>query len=334
MTKTTHTNPDQLALPLTTPVLASTPKGADHPDRQARLDAARAVLARGVSGVRDDPQALAAYLAFRARFRGYSTRNTMLIWMQRPAARFCMGFRAWTTHGRRVRKGERGLMILAPILRRPTDVEIAAGHDPDTRVPAGFRTTTTFDYEQTVATRDDALTYVPPTPRLEAEGPEGLVVRLEAAAEHAGCRVRYTSLGYADGWYREADRTIAVRASLSGADRASVLCHELAHAVAHGTAAAGIGTTGTGAQAAEEAPQAVLTSLSRASKELQAEGAAYVALSALGLDTARATLPYLRGWAGGDDDALAAELDAIDRIAARLLALVDEATTTPTEATA
>ncbi|HIF20708.1 MAG TPA: ImmA/IrrE family metallo-endopeptidase [Gemmatimonadetes bacterium] len=312
MTKTNHTNPDQLALPLTTPVLAPTPKGADHPDREARLDAARAVLARGVSGVRDDPQALAAYLAFRARFRGYSARNTMLIWMQRPAARYCMGFRAWTTHGRRVRKGERGLMILAPILRRPTDIEIAAGHDPDTRVPVGFRTTTTFDYEQTVATRDDALTYVPPTPRLEADGPEGLVARLEAAAERAGCRVHYTSLGYADGWYREADRTIAVRASLSGADRASVLCHELAHAVAH----AG------GAPTAE----AVLTSQSRASKELQAEGAAYVALAALGLDTARATLPYLRGWACGDDDALAAELDAIDRIAARVLALADEAT--------
>ena len=63
----------------------------------------------------------------------------------------------------------------------------------------------------------------------------------------------------------------------------------------------------------------------RASRELQAEGAAYVALAALGLDTARATLPYLKGWAGGDDDALAAELSAIDRVASRLLALVDGA---------
>ena len=171
-------------------------------------------------------------------------------------------------------------------------------------------------WTETVATRDDALTYVPPTPRLESDGPEGLLARLEAAAQQIGCRVHYTSLGYADGYYREADRTIAVRACLSGADRASVLCHELAHAVAHGTA-----THGSGAPTAE----AVLTSQSRASKELQAEGAAYVALAALGLDTARATLPYLRGWAGGDDDALAAELDAIDRIAGRVLALVDEA---------
>ena len=300
-TKNTIT-PGQLALGLTTPVLSRAAQ-ADRPDREARLDAARAVLARGLSGVRDDPEALKAYLSFRARFRDYSSRNTLLIWMQRPSARFCMGFRSWTTHGRRVRKGERGITVLAPILRRPTADEVAAGADPDERVPAGYRTATTFDYEQTEAVADDALVYAPPTPRLDADGTAGLLAALEAAARSVGCAVRYSSLGYADGWYRGADRTICVRASLSGADRCSVLCHELAHAVAHGPEAA-------------ERP-------SRASAELQAEGAAYVALAALGLDTARASLPYLRGWASGDDDALTAELSAIDRIAGRLLALVD-----------
>ncbi|PAP77253.1 ImmA/IrrE family metallo-endopeptidase [Rubrivirga marina] len=123
-------------------------------------------------------------------------------------------------------------------------------------------------------------------------------------AESIGCAVHYTSLGYADGWYREADRTVCVRASLSRADRCSVLCHELAHAVAH------TGDRGT----------------SRAARELQAEGAAYVALAALGLNTARASLPYLKRW--GDDDRMAAELDAVDRIASRLLALVDDAAET------
>ena len=298
-TKTT-TPPGQLALGLTTPVLSRAAQ-ADRPGREARLDAARAVLARGLSGVRDDPAALAAYLAFRAHFHEYSARNALLIWMQRPSARFCMGFRSWTKHGRRVRKGERGITVLAPVLRRPTADEVTAGADPDERVPAGYRTAATFDYEQTEPTADDALVYAPPTPRLDAEGPAGLLAALEAAARSAGCSVHYSSLGYADGWYREADRTISVRASLSGADRCSVLCHELAHAVAHGPEAA-------------ERP-------SRASAELQAEGAAYVALAALGLDTARASLPYVRGWASGDD-ALAAELSAIDRIAGRLLDLV------------
>ena len=316
-TTNTHTTrrarpatPGQLALPLTTPVL-SVAQQAARPDREARLDAARAVLDRGLDGVRDDPAALAAYLAFRAHFRDYSARNAVLLWMQRPTARHCMGFKAWQTHGRRVRKGERGLVVFAPVLRRPTAAEVAAGHDPDDRVPAGFRTATTFDYEQTEATRDDALIYAPSVPRLDADGPAGLLARLEAAAQSVGCSVHYTSLGYADGWYREADRVIAVRASLSGADRCAVLCHELAHAVAHSQGAPGV--------------EAVLDAPGRASMELQAEGAAYVALAALGLDTSRATLPYLKNWSA-DDDALAAELGAVDRIAGRLLALVDSAT--------
>lgn len=307
MTKKTLHTPGQLALGLTTPVLSAAQQSA-RPDRQTRIDAARAVLARGVSGVRDDPDALRAYLAFRAHFHDYSSRNALLIWMQRPSAKHCMGFKTWTKHGRRVRKGERGLTVLAPILRKPTSDEVAARQDPEERVACGFKTATTFDYEQTEATSDDALVYTPPIPRLDADGPDELLASLEAAAEQIGCRVHYSSLGYADGWYREADRTICVREGLSGADRCAVLCHELAHAVAHSQGAPGA--------------EVVLDSQGRAPKELQAEGAAYVALAALGLDTSRASLPYLKSWAGHEDDALAAELDAIDRVAGLILHVV------------
>lgn len=58
MTKIT-TAPNQLALGLTTPVLSAAEQAA-RPDRQTRLDAAKAVLARGLSGIRDDPAALRA----------------------------------------------------------------------------------------------------------------------------------------------------------------------------------------------------------------------------------------------------------------------------------
>lgn len=312
-TKKTPTPPGQLALGLTTPVLSRSQQ-ADRPDREARLAAARAVLARGVAGVRDDPAALGAYLAFRAHFHEYSARNALLIWMQRPTARHCMGYKAWTAHGRRVRRGERGITVLAPVLRRPTAAEVVAGADPDDRVPAGFKTATTFDYEQTEPVADDALVYAPPVPRLDAEGPDGLVDRLEAAARSIGYAVETVDTGYADGRCRFDRRVVEVRAGLSPADRAAVLAHELAHAVAHAP-----GPDGPGADA--DGPGRP----SRASMELQAEGSAYVALAALGLDTARCSLPYLKGWAGGDDDALAAELGAVDRVAARVLALVDGA---------
>lgn len=273
-----------------------------------RMEAARATLADGLAAVRDDPGALARFLAFAARFRSYSARNQLLIYLQRPSARHCMGYRAWQDHSRQVRRGERGLTVLAPLTRRPTAEEIADGTDPDGRVVFGYRATVTFDYEQTDAVRDDALVYEPPVPRLEADGPEGLALRLERTASSIGYAVETAETGYADGWCRFRERTIRVRPGLSPADRAAVLAHELAHALAH-----------------VPATTPVKASVSKASMELQAEGAAYVALAALGLDTGRASLPYLKGWADGDDDALAAELAAIDRIAGRLLALIEAA---------
>ena len=86
-----------------------------------------------------------------------------------------------------------------------------------------------------------------------------------------------------------------------------MLCHEVAHALAHDPADREGGVT-------------------TAQREVQAEGAAFVALAALGLDTARASLPYIKGWAGGDgsDEAVRRELAAIDRIARTLLDRLDE----------
>ena len=297
----------QLALALTTPVL-SPARQAERPDRETRLVAARAVLARGLSGVKDDPAAMAAFLAFRARFHDYSLNNAVLIWMQRPTARYCMGFRAWQAHGRRVRKGERGLTVFAPIVARRNDEATGTASTDEDRV-VGYRTAVTFDYEQTEATRDDALVYTPPITRLAVEAPAGLVARLEAVAAGIGYAVQYRAeTGYADGWCNSRDRMITVSSSLTGADRASVITHELAHALAHAPA--------SGEGAAET---------TRAQRELQAEAASFVALSALGLDTGRSSLPYLRSWAGGDDEALMRELSAIDRIARDLVARVEAA---------
>lgn len=296
----------------------TTPNGRSR--REEKLAEARAVLERGLSDVREDPGVLAVYLRFRSHFRDYSVQNALLIQLQRPSTRFCMGYKAWQKHGRQVRRGERGLMIYAPILRRPTDEEIQDGADPERRVVAGYRVTHTFDYGQTDAVTDDALTYEAPTPRLNEDGYEGLAGRLEAVARSIGYAVSEgepgtPGLGYADGVCSFRDRRITLAAGLSSADRAAVLAHELAHALAHGRDGKADDEAVAGEEEGGARPDAV-------ARELQAEGAAYAALYALGLDTSRASLPYLRDWAGGDARLLA-ELGAIDRIAADLLARLD-----------
>lgn len=290
------------------PPLAEMPRGkrprtdaeraASHAERAEK---AKAILTSGLSEIAADPEALGRYLAFRSRFHDYSPANTVLILMQRPTARFCMGYRAWQKHGRQVRRGERGLMVYAPILTRPTKDEIASGAGPDERKVRGFRVATTFDYEQTDATGEGALVYESPLPRLGTETAPDLVRSLRALAAVWGYSVEAAS-GYADGYCDFARRVIGVRADLAADDEAAVLAHELAHAAAHDPKQAG--DTGQ---------------LSSAEREIQAEGAAFLALSMLGLDTSRAALPYLKGYAA-DGDAVAAQLAEIERIARLLTA--------------
>ena len=71
-------------------------------------------------------ETLTQYLAAIGRFHRYSLRNVMLIASQKPTATHVAGFHAWHKLGRFVKKGEKGIMILAPIVpalaRRPESV--------------------------------------------------------------------------------------------------------------------------------------------------------------------------------------------------------------------
>ena len=66
---------------------------------------------------------LQAYLGVMGRFRRYSPTNVLLIAMQQPTATHVAGFHAWRRVGRWVRKGECGIRILAPVVRRKGEEE-------------------------------------------------------------------------------------------------------------------------------------------------------------------------------------------------------------------
>src|ERR1700679_286090 len=59
-------------------------------------------------------EALTAYLNAMSRFHNYSFGNVLEIARQRPNATRVAGMYAWNQLGRRVKKGERGIRILAP----------------------------------------------------------------------------------------------------------------------------------------------------------------------------------------------------------------------------
>src|ERR1700680_222000 len=93
---------------------------------------------------------LTQYLAAIGRFHRYSPRNVMLIASQKPTATHVAGFHTWHTLGRFVKKGEKGILILAPIVRRKK--ESAEQNETDESSTAvGFRAAYVFDVSTNVA---------------------------------------------------------------------------------------------------------------------------------------------------------------------------------------
>ena len=98
------------------------------------LDVLAAALDEGHS------ERLTALFTAMARFHRYSFPNICLIAAQCPTATHVAGFQTWKSLGRFVRRGEKGIAILAPIVRR---CESAAADDENAVV--GFRQAYVFD---------------------------------------------------------------------------------------------------------------------------------------------------------------------------------------------
>jgi antirestriction protein ArdC len=82
-------------------------------------------------------EALTGYLKAIGRFHRYSIHNVMLIASQKPNASYVAGFRTWNELGRFVKKGEKGIVILAPIVRRKPEHE--EDHKESSTSVTGFR---------------------------------------------------------------------------------------------------------------------------------------------------------------------------------------------------
>src|SRR6201986_2617838 len=74
---------------------------------------------------------LTAYLSAMAKFHTYSFGNIMLIARQKPDATNVAGIRTWNSLGRFVKRGEKGIFILAPMIgfRRLRQEKTAADDD-------------------------------------------------------------------------------------------------------------------------------------------------------------------------------------------------------------
>src|SRR5579875_1316106 len=133
-------------------------------DRPAKVQALIERMAEGVGSVIKSPESWRDVLARQARFHTYSFGNQLLIAMQRPAAARVAGYRTWQKAGRQVRKGEKGIAILAPVTVKKAR-ERDDGTTEEWWALVGFRVEYVFDIAQT-----------DPIPGKPQEQPEPLLV--------------------------------------------------------------------------------------------------------------------------------------------------------------
>ncbi len=162
------------------------------------------------------------YLKFAASFHDYSFHNCCLIFSQRPDASRVSGFHSWRKLGRHVKKGEKGIAILAPVTVKRRDEE-RKEEDVNPEVVTMFRTVYVFDVSQTEGAD------LPEAPVLTgADCNTEIGSALIRFADCRGITVHSEKLsGSAMGVSRGG--SIAIDESLQGADYFAVLCHEVAH---------------------------------------------------------------------------------------------------------
>ena len=95
-------------------------------------------------------EVLTQYLGAMAKFHTYSFGNIMLIARQKPSASNVAGVRSWNSLGRFVRRGEKGILILAPLVgRKVKTVEEITRENGEEKNPQaqlyGFRAVYVFE---------------------------------------------------------------------------------------------------------------------------------------------------------------------------------------------
>lgn len=264
-------------------------------EREARtqdaLTEAHDQLVRAVESLvtSDDWQAM---LATASRFHTYSPSNVLLIMLQCPDATRVAGYRKWQELRRQVRKGERGIRILAPVVVKRPDPE-KPGAEPRPRV-VGFRSTSVFDISQTDG---EDLPDISPE-LLTGEDLHDSWTTLAKWLADAGWMLERGDCNGANGYTFHAERTVRVREDVEPAQAVKTLSHEIAHVLMHG----------------DEKDRTC-----RGRIEVEAESVAYLVSSALGLDSGSYSFPYVAGWSGGDVEVIKATAERVMGTARRIL---------------
>jgi hypothetical protein len=217
--------------------------------------------------------------------------------MQCPTATHVAGYRAWQAMGYQVRRGEKGIRILAP---RPYARQNPMTNEEERKVY--FVTVPVFDASQLANLDEKPLpTFFTPL----GDDQQALYARLVQVLGDDGISVNEQATGNAQGY--SVGGRIAISEGLDSRNKLLTLIHEYAHELLHWSA-----------DGKRESKQI---------KECHAEAVAYVVAHHLGIHNPFSA-DYLQHW-GTTPAALMAELDTVRRTAAHIIERIEKPSTPP-----
>ena len=260
-----------------------------------------------------------AYLTTMAKFHNYSFNNTLLIAMQ--GGQLVAGFNKWKdTFHRTVKKGEKGIKILAPApykVKQKMEKLDEQGkpildkdgkpltEEKTVQIPA-FKVVSVFDVSQTEGE---------PLPSIAVDELSGSVQDYQdffkALEQASPVPIGFEDIeGGAHGYFYLLDNRIAIQEGMSQLQTIKTAIHEIAHAKLHAID--------------PDDPEQANRPDSR-TREVQAESVAYAVCQHYGLDTSEYSFGYVAGWSSGRGLAeLKASLEIIRSAAHELISALDE----------
>ena len=256
---------------------------------QAKQIVSKAIEQLSEALERGHSETLRNYLAAMARFHRYSLHNLILIVSQRPDATRVAGFHTWKQLGRNVKKGAKGIMILAPVVVRKNKEEAASEEGPS-KAAVYFRAVYVFDQMDTEGKPLSELG--------SAQGdPAGYTERLKQFVAERGIALEYSDeIAPARG--TSSGGKITLLRGQSQAEEFATLAHEVAHEMMH--------------------RDERRSSTTKRVRETEAEAVAFVVCNAIGLETGSAAQDYI-GLYGGDAKLLSESLEYVQRTSTHIL---------------
>ena len=267
------------------------------------------------------------YLQTMSRFHRYSVNNQMLIYMQNPNATLVAGFNKWHDQfGRNVKKGEKGIKIIAPTPYKKKIEETKL--DPDTKLPIlddngnevkvekeiqipMFRVVSVFDVSQTAGK---------PLPQLASDlsgNVQNYDAFLEAIKRSSSVPITFEPISNADGYFSLDEQKIVIRDGMSEVQTVSVLLHELAHSKLHNI------PKDEKVQTAEQ--DADKPKLDRNTEEVQAESISFAVCAYYGIKTEENSFGYIASWSNGKElSELRESLETINKTSNIMITDIDK----------